>query len=215
MREILLGTTNPSKIKRFQALLKGYEVSFLTLKDLGITEEPEEEGRTPEENAVQKARFYSRYFDTVLCNDSGLYFDALPLDDPRQPGVHVRTPGGRPRMSDEEMTDYYRGLVRSLGGKALTYYWDGFAVYRRGKVSSFMAPRETVLEHGFYMVDELAPSGIRRPGWPMDTFSVERDTGIYFVDRKWDSAEREEIITGDYRRQMTAFLVEALELRGE
>ena len=31
---ILLGTTNPSKVKRFSDLLKGYDVEFVTLKDL-------------------------------------------------------------------------------------------------------------------------------------------------------------------------------------
>lgn len=38
---ILLGTTNPSKVKRFSDLLKGYDVEFVTLKDLAITDEPE------------------------------------------------------------------------------------------------------------------------------------------------------------------------------
>lgn len=33
---ILLGTTNPSKVKRFSDLLKGYDVEFVTLKDLAI-----------------------------------------------------------------------------------------------------------------------------------------------------------------------------------
>lgn len=54
---ILLGTTNPSKVKRFSDLLKGYDVEFVTLKDLAITDEPEENGTTPEENAIAKAKF--------------------------------------------------------------------------------------------------------------------------------------------------------------
>lgn len=84
---ILLGTTNPSKVKRFERLLSAYQVSFLTLRDLNITKEPEESGQTPEENAVLKARFYGRYFDRVLCSDSGLYYDrqeeTADLDTPR------------------------------------------------------------------------------------------------------------------------------------
>lgn len=50
--KVLIGTTNPSKVKRFEELLSDYEIEFLTLRDLGITEEPEETGSTPEENAV-------------------------------------------------------------------------------------------------------------------------------------------------------------------
>ena len=48
---VLLGTTNPSKVRRFSELLSGYDVEFCTLRDLGIDEEPEECGKTPEENA--------------------------------------------------------------------------------------------------------------------------------------------------------------------
>ena len=70
MKKILIGTTNPAKIGRFEALLAGYDVEFRTLKDLGITEEPEEQGSTPEENAILKAAFYGKYFDAVICNDA-------------------------------------------------------------------------------------------------------------------------------------------------
>ena len=104
--KILIGTTNPSKIPRFEGFLSGCNVEFYTLNDLNILEEPEEVGKTPKENAEIKARFYGKYFDRVICNDSGLYFDCLPLDDSRQPGLNIRTPQGRERMSDEESIEY-------------------------------------------------------------------------------------------------------------
>ena len=50
--KVLLGTTNPSKVKRFSDLLKGYDIEFVTLNDIEITEEPEEKGTSPEENAI-------------------------------------------------------------------------------------------------------------------------------------------------------------------
>ncbi len=84
--KVLLGTTNPSKVKRFEELLHGYDIEFCTLNDLGITQEPKETGKNPEENAIIKAKYYGSFFDLVICNDSGLYFDSLPLDDSRQPG---------------------------------------------------------------------------------------------------------------------------------
>lgn len=111
---ILLGTTNPSKVERFKKLLAGCDVDFVILKDLGITDEPEEQGATPEENARIKAQFYSRYFDTVICNDSGLYFEELPLSDPRQPGLNIRTPMGQLRLDDEQMIAYYSRLSAFL-----------------------------------------------------------------------------------------------------
>ena len=74
-KTVLLGTTNPAKIKRFEELLRGYAVQFYTLRDLHIEQEPRETGATPRENAELKAKFYGQYFDLVICNDSGLYFD--------------------------------------------------------------------------------------------------------------------------------------------
>ena len=70
--KVLIGTTNPAKVRYYEKMLAEYEIDFLTLADLQIAEEPEETGKDPEENARQKAVFYGRYFDVVICNDSGL-----------------------------------------------------------------------------------------------------------------------------------------------
>lgn len=35
--KILIGTTNPSKVTRFEKMLSGYDVTFCMLKDLNIT----------------------------------------------------------------------------------------------------------------------------------------------------------------------------------
>lgn len=53
--KVLIGTTNPSKVGRFEELLSGNDIVFYTLNDLGIVSEPEERGKTPEENAEIKA----------------------------------------------------------------------------------------------------------------------------------------------------------------
>lgn len=209
--KVLIGTTNPSKINRFEKMLKEYDVTFCTLKDLDITREPEESGSTPEENAILKAKFYGQYFDYVICNDSGLYIDGLPLEDERQPGLHIRTPRGR-RLDDEEMIAYYSQLVHSLGGKVLAYYLDGIAVYNKGQVYSFMENSEATKCSAFYMVEEASP--LRHVGWPLDSISVNRNTGTYFVekgDNKYDST-KENIMLGEYRKRLIAFLVSALQL---
>lgn len=206
---VLIGTTNPSKVERFKSLLHGCDISFYTLEDIGVNEEPEEKGNTPEENAVIKARFYGRYFDCVICNDSGLYFDGLPLEDPRQPGLHIRTPGGR-RLNDEEMIAYYTDLIHSLGGKVLAYYLDGIAVYNRGTIESFMENRAGVKEADFYMVDR--PSAKRQPGWPLDSLSLDRRTLRYFVDDEDEELCGDSVIIGEYRRRLVDFLKKALAL---
>lgn len=211
MKKVLIGTTNPSKVKRFQDLLSGYAVEFCTLRDLNITDEPEETGTTPEENAILKARFYGRYFDRVICNDSGLYFEELPLEDPRQPGLHIRTPQGV-RLDDEQMISYYASLVHELGGRVLAYYLDGIAIYCGGKITSMMENSDATRASAFYMVDQ--PSEKRHPGWPLDSISLNRNTMDYFVkqgDHRGNTT-KEQIILGEYRERLTAFLAKALAL---
>ncbi len=178
--KILIGTTNTSKVERFEKLLGGCDIEFCTLGDLGIHTEPEETGKIPEENAVIKARYYGSFCDLVICNDSGLYFDDLPLDDFRQPGLHIREPQGSRRLNDEEMIEYYSGLVHSLGGKVTAYYLDGIAVNNRGFISSYMENSERKKGSAFYMID--TPSEKRHVGWPLDSLSLNRTDLTYFTE---------------------------------
>lgn len=208
--KVLIGTTNPSKVNRFKYLLNGYDIEFLTLKDSNILDEPEETGTTPEENAIMKAKFYGRYFDVVICNDSGLYFDEIALDDVRQPGLNIRTPMNSHRLSDEEMIDYYSKLVSELGGKVNAFYLDGIAVYNKGKIHSYMDADMAKSTGTFYMIDKASPN--RFEGWPLDSLSVNRRTGKYFVDGR-EKESKENIIFGEYEKRIIDFLSQSLGLK--
>ena len=180
------------------------------LKDLEIEDEPDETGKTPEENAICKAGYYGKYFDLVICNDSGLYFEELSLEDERQPGLNVRTPMGMNRLSDEEMIEYYSNLIGELGGKVSAYYLDGIAVYNNGRISSFM-DRESAKNVGaFYMIDKASTK--RFEGWPLDSLSISKETGRYFVEGS-DSESKENIIYGEYEKRIVGFLKEALGIK--
>lgn len=206
---ILLGTTNQSKISRFRDLLQEYDAELLTLYDLQVEGEPEETGRDPVENAVQKAYFYGKLFDCVLCEDSGLYYKTLPMTDPRQPGLHIRSPQGI-RLQDEEMIAYYAAEVHRLGGRVPADYVDGIAVFCRGTIHTFLDDREN---EGFWLVDTVHPN--RHPGWPLDSISVDRTTGRYFVEESpvQDTVNDLVIQSSGYRQRLLAFLVEALHLQ--
>lgn len=210
--KVLLGTTNPSKVTRFKALLQDCDIDFYTLKDLGIDAQPEESGSTPEENAVIKAQFYGKFFDRVICNDSGLYFEELPLTDARQPGLHIKTPLGNKSLNDEEMISYYANLVHELGRLISAFYLDGIAVFNKGRIFSFMETGEYAKCSSFYMTS--VPSTNRRPGWPLDSISINKNTMTYFVDggnNQYDTT-KENIILGQYRRRLTAFLKKSLHI---
>lgn len=203
--QVLIGTTNPAKLRLFQDVLQGYPIQFVTLRDLGITTEPEEMGSNPAENAAVKAAFYGRYADYVICNDSGLYFDELALDDPRQPGLHIRTPQGV-RLDDEAMIDYYSRLIHSLGGKVLAYYLDGFAVKTPTGVQTFMKSKQDAREAAFWMLDQ--PVAERRPGWPLDSLSKELDDTSFLEE----GVELKPSTTGATKKAWVRFLTSALGL---
>lgn len=95
---------------------------LLTLKAVGIAGDPEENGKTFEENAIKKADFYSRFTDLpVLAEDSGLEVDFLN----GEPGIYSRrwpssvSQGGItaikpvPEKSDEELIKI---LLEKLAG---------------------------------------------------------------------------------------------------
>ena len=203
--QILIGTTNPSKIGYFETLLADADAVFVTPGELGIADEPQETGSTPEENARLKAGFYGQYADAGICADSGLYFDSLPLDDPRQPGLHVRTPSGT-RLGDEQMIAYYAALAHSLGGRVMAYYLDGCAVQRGGQVYGFQATREEARARAFYLTD--SPCAARREGWPLDSLSLDPE-GISFLDERRRTPEQME---KPYTARLKAFLRQSLDI---
>lgn len=205
---VLLGTTNPSKVGYFAKVLEGTNVSFVTLRDLGVSKEPAETGSSPQENAAIKARFYAQYAPegNVICADSGLYLDGIPLDDLRQPGLHVRAPAGGKRLDDEEMIAYYAKLAHEFGGKVMAYYLDGAAVLANGKVHTFQETPEEAHHNGFYLVD--TPCTQRREGWPIDSISLDQN-GYSFLDPKRPIQVQQ---TSSYKPRLRAFLLGTLGL---
>ncbi len=74
-------TTNPGKLREFrlaaERLGRG-QFDIVPLADLGAIQAPEETGQTFEENAIEKALYYSLRAPALLfADDSGLEVDAL------------------------------------------------------------------------------------------------------------------------------------------
>jgi XTP/dITP diphosphohydrolase len=99
MKRLLLGTTNKAKIEEYKKLLSDLPMELVSLTDLSIAEKPEEKGKTFEENAIIKAKFYfEKSGIPTLVDDGGLEIEALG----GEPGVHSRRWLGR-EMTDEEL----------------------------------------------------------------------------------------------------------------
>ncbi len=114
MLPIVLATANPHKVDELRAIFAAAGIDVIGLNDLppecipaGGLREPEETGRTFEENATIKALSYAKQTGRVcLADDSGIEIDALALADgtPR-PGVissHYCTDGRETGMSRAE-----------------------------------------------------------------------------------------------------------------
>jgi XTP/dITP diphosphohydrolase len=84
IRKLLLGTGNRGKLAEMRELLSDLQCEFVTLKQFPQVGSVEETGNTYEENAVLKARAYSRQTGLwTIADDSGLEVDALG----KRPGV--------------------------------------------------------------------------------------------------------------------------------
>lgn len=86
MQRLILSTGNQGKVKEMKELLQGMPFEVLSKADLGISEDPVEDGDTLEANAKIKADFLSQHCpeDIVVADDTGLFVAALD----GIPGVH-------------------------------------------------------------------------------------------------------------------------------
>ena len=78
MKQLILATKNPGKIREFKLMMGKYNIEIRSLLDLDELDDIEETGITFEENALIKARAIAmKYKMTVVADDSGLEIDAL------------------------------------------------------------------------------------------------------------------------------------------
>lgn len=110
--KIVLASRNRHKIAELETMLRGYlpEVELLSLDEVGITEEIEENGSTFEENALIKAKAAAKSGYIGVGDDSGLTVEALG----GAPGIYsARYAGGH---GDDEANRQL--LLHNLAGIA-------------------------------------------------------------------------------------------------
>lgn len=175
--KFLYGTGNAAKLEAMQRRLEMLPVEIIGLKEMGdsIPDVPED-GKTPLENARQKAEaYYKAYGMPVFSCDSAMYLEGVPAA--LQPGVHTRRVGGK-ILNDAEMIAYYGGLAKQYGQlvtcyrNAICLIVDSDHVYESMDESLASAP--------FMITDQ--PHPIRKDGFPIDSLSLDMATGKYFYD---------------------------------
>lgn len=187
--KLLFGTGNLAKLSVMKHRLKKIDIELIGLGDLKAAGKsiPKvlENGNTPLENARLKALTYYEAFQMpVFSCDSGLYFDNVP--DEVQPGVHVRNVNGK-CLSDQEMMEYYAGLVRKYGNliaryrNAICFVMDEKRIYE--SVDSSMDSEKFILT-------DKPHSAIRKKGFPLDSMSIDMKTNKYYYDLPADELEQ-------------------------
>lgn len=120
MNSLLIATTNPGKFNEIKLFLKDLPLNLLSIKDIGIADEPSEDGLTFEENAIIKAKFYFEKTSLpVIADDGGIEIDYFN----GEPGVKSKRWIEGKETSDEELIAYtlekMRGLPRAQRGAQL------------------------------------------------------------------------------------------------
>ena len=187
--KLLYGTGNLAKLSAMRNRLEQLDIELIGLNDLRVegknVPEVKEDGNTPLENARLKAMVYYEAFQIpVFSYDSGLYFDNVP--DEVQPGVHVRNVNGK-CLSDDEMIDYYSGLVKAYGNlvaryrNAICFVMDNTHIYEA---------MEPSMESEKFILTDKPHSTVRKEGFPLDSISLDIKTNKYYYDLPEDKLEQ-------------------------
>ncbi|MBQ6806413.1 MAG: NUDIX domain-containing protein [Lachnospiraceae bacterium] len=189
-KSFLYGTGNPAKLEAMQRRLNPLGIDIIGLKDVQI-ELPDiiEDGITPLENARKKAlAYYEVLHIPVFSCDSGLYIDNIPEEE--QPGVHVRTIGGK-YLSDDEMIEYYTGLAKKYGD--LTAKYRNAICFVMDEETVYEAMEESMASETFIITSKQHSAC--KKGFPLDSISIDRKTGKYYYDL--DESELDQVAVED------------------
>lgn len=104
MQKILIATHNQGKFKEILEVLDDLPFEFISLNDLKITEDIEENGETYADNAKLKAEFFYKLTKTpTIADDSGIEVTALN----NELGVKTRRWGAGEKADDKEWLEFF------------------------------------------------------------------------------------------------------------
>lgn len=110
VKKLLIATKNQGKVGEFKEFLKNLPFAVVSLKDLGIKEDVQEDGKTYQENSQKKALFFAKLSNLpTIADDGGIEIVALG----NQPGIKSRRWLGY-EASDEEIVGHMLKVSKSL-----------------------------------------------------------------------------------------------------
>lgn len=173
---LLIATTNPGKLQEFRDFLRDIPVRICSLSDVGITDKPEENGTTYEENALVKARFYmERSGLPTISDDGGFEIDALG----GQPGIKSHRWIHQDREdSDEEIIEYTLSRMKDVPKEKRR---------ARLRVSVVFLTPDGKFQYGHGSVGGIVPdepAPFRHPGFPFRSLLYLPEYRVFYIDNE-------------------------------
>lgn len=193
--KLLFATGNKMKYELMKERLKELQDLEVVIPSmLGININVVEDGMTPEENAIKKAKqYYEVAKMPTIAEDSGLYIDEF--SDEEQPGLFVRRVNGVEGLSDEEVLNHYTNKLNEHGGKSLAAYNTGVCLIdEEGNIHSSL-----LKETKFLMTSEVDKSKYISGG-VLDCISFDLEANKYFTQcTKEDKHKHYENLDKEYK----------------
>lgn len=162
--KILVATRNLGKFNGLMEGLNDLPFEFLSLKDLEIEGDPEENGTTYEENAILKAEYFGRKANMVtISDDSGIVVEALA----GELGLKTRRWGAGHEANDEEWLDFFLKRMEMEKNREAEFVCV-VALFRPGQMTitfrgetqgSILDKPQVAIQHGIPLSSVFLPKG--------------------------------------------------------
>jgi len=197
--KVLFATSNPAKVKLYKERLQEEQIELITLKDLKIDIQVDENGKNAIENAKIKAKtYYDQTKIITIGMDNCLFIEGI--DEKDQPGTHVRRVNGK-ELSDDEMIEYYINLTKKYGGKLAAKWVYGLVIYDGIEFKEYSWSRDS-----FFFVDK--PCEKRNIGYPLDSITVTIDSNKYLAELTGQAKDEEKV--KKQKEEVVNFLLKTL-----
>lgn len=201
MKQLLIATHNPAKKQElqegFMSLVgNNHRCSLQFLDDLHITNDPEETGKTFEENARLKAKYYGDLSGILtISDDGGIIIPSLN----NEPGVNSKRWMGR-EASDKELIEYTLKRLKGKRGKERVAYFQTCICIYNPLTKKTMCSEEKI--HG-HIAEK--PSNRATDGFPYRALFI-----VDQYDKYYDELTKKEHHTVNHRlkavKKLTPFI---------
>lgn len=169
MKKLLIATTNPGKLAEIRRFLSDLPLELVGLDDVGVKERVEETGKTFEENAILKAKFYAEKSELpTIADDGGFEIDALG----GEPGVKSHRWMSGEENTDEELIEYTFRKMQGIRNRTAQLRAVLALALTNGQVHTATAATRGIIPE--------SPSGERIPGFPYRSILFIPEIGKYY-----------------------------------